>query len=51
MLESLFNKVAGLKTCEYCEIFKNTYDEERLWVATYNSRNEKTMTGPLEKIS
>ena len=41
VLESLFNKVAGLQacnketptqvfSCEYCEIFKNTYFEERL---------------------
>ena len=44
MLESLFNRVAGLKacnfikrdsdtatqvfSCEYCEIFKNTYSKE-----------------------
>ena len=46
VLESLFNKVAGLKACnfikrgsdtatqvffcEYCEIFKNTYSQENL---------------------
>ena len=29
-LESLFNKVTGLKACEYCEIFKTTYFEEYL---------------------
>ena len=39
MLESLFNKVADLKappqvfSCEYCEIFKNTYFEEHLRTA------------------
>ena len=38
MLESLFNKVAGLKafqmiSCEYCKIFKNTYFEEHLRMA------------------
>ena len=46
MLGSLFNKVAGLKACnfiketptqvvfcEYCEIFKNTYFEEHLQMA------------------
>ena len=44
-------KSAGLKTCEYRENFKNTYVEEHLWAATYDCRNEKTMTGPLEKIS
>ena len=36
VLESLFNEVATLLTrdsCEYCEIFKNTYFEERLWTA------------------
>ena len=27
---SLFNKVAGLFSCEICEIFKNTYLEEHL---------------------
>ena len=33
MLESLFNKVAGLKafSCEYCEIFKNSFFIEQLW--------------------
>ena len=25
MLESLFNNVAGLKACEYCEIFKTSW--------------------------
>ena len=43
MLESFFNNVAGLRlvtllkktptrviSCEYCEIFKNTYFEENL---------------------
>ena len=46
VLESLFNRVAGLKvcnfikrdsdtatqvfSCEYCEIFKSTYSEENL---------------------
>ena len=46
VLGSLFNKVAGLKACnfieetptqvvfcEYCEIFKNTYFEEHLQMA------------------
>ena len=45
MLESLFNKVAGLQpsnfikerlqvfSCEYCEIFKNTYFEKHLRTA------------------
>ena len=38
MLESLFTKVAGLRTtymffCEYCEIFKSTYFEEHLQTA------------------
>ena len=46
-MESLFNKVAGLKacnfikkdtstqlfSCEYCEIFKNTSFEEHLWTS------------------
>ena len=36
MLESVFNKVAGITTtqmffCEICEIFKNTYFEKYLW--------------------
>ena len=44
MLEPLFNKVAGLKaynfikkspqpkcSCEYCEIFKNSFFIEHLW--------------------
>ena len=36
LLECLFNKVEGLMaptqafSCEYCEIFKNTYVEEHL---------------------
>ena len=36
VLESFFNKVTDLQTptqvfsCEYCEIFKNTYFEEHL---------------------
>ena len=29
-LESLFDKVAGVFSCEYCEILKNTYFEKRL---------------------
>ena len=46
VLESLFNKVAGLKpynctkrgsnqvlSCEYCEIFENTYSEKHLQTA------------------
>ena len=28
MLESLFNKIAGLKACEYCKAFKNTFFTE-----------------------
>ena len=33
-LEFLFNKVGGqLFSCEYCEIFKNTYSEENLRTA------------------
>ena len=52
VLGSPFSKVAGLKTCdfikkrlqnrmfsgEYCEIFKNTYFKEHLWMATSESR-------------
>ena len=34
MLESLFNKVAGLKASEYCQVFKCTYFEENLRTAT-----------------
>ena len=53
MLESLFNKVAGLQTllkgfntgiyCEYCEILKNTYFEEdqRTAASNLNSDAEK----------
>ena len=50
MLESLFNKVTGLKTCnfvkkrlptpvfscEYCEIRKNTYFEEHMRTAAFD---------------
>ena len=31
MLESFFNKVAGLQVCEICKIFKNTFFTEHLW--------------------
>ena len=31
VLESLFNKVAGHKTWEYCEIFKKSFFIEHLW--------------------
>ena len=38
MLESLFNGFAGLKplvfSCEHCEIFKNTYFEEKFKILT-----------------
>ena len=41
-LKSLSNKVAGLKTfmfsCEYCEIFRNTYFEEHLQTAASEKR-------------
>ena len=30
---SLFNKAAGLNSCEYCKIFKSTYFEEHLRTA------------------
>ena len=37
VLESLFNKLKETPTqvvfCEYCEIFKNTYFEEKLQIA------------------
>ena len=49
MLESLFNKVAALRTpkqvfsCEYCEIFKNTFLRNTssgcFWINTGDTRN------------
>ena len=44
VLESVFNKVAGLETptqvlcCEYCEIFKNTFFEIQLLMAASSRR-------------
>ena len=35
MLESFFNKVAGLFSCEFCEIFTNAYFEEHLLTAAF----------------
>ena len=34
MLESFFNKVSLLFSCEYCEIFANAYFEEHLRTTT-----------------
>ena len=59
MLESLFNKVAGLQvcnfikketlaqvfSCEFCEIFKNTYFEEHLQTAASNSFFQEDVYG------
>ena len=52
VLESLFNKVAGLKAffCEYCEIFKNNYSEDHLPTAASGCKisqnlNESTCAG------
>ena len=47
MLESLFNKVAANRACnftnEICENFKNTYFEEHLPTdASINKRQQKT---------
>ena len=58
MLESFFNKVAGLQvyiiikkltptefSCEYCEIFKNTYFEKSLRTAASVSKESTKLTG------
>ena len=37
MLESLFNKFAGLAVCEYCKIFKNTFFYKILTVAAFET--------------
>ena len=46
MLESLFNKVAGLKetptqvySCEYYEIFKNSFFTEHVWWLLLGTEN------------
>ena len=36
VLEFLFNKVAGMKVCEYCAILKKSYFEEHLYIAVSN---------------
>ena len=58
MLESLLNKVKGLQnketptqvfSCEYCEIFKNTYFEEHLQTAASKGsiKNNSSVLIPL----
>ena len=41
MLESLFNKVLGNFSSEYCEIFKNSYSEENQQAAASAPENFK----------
>ena len=54
-MESLFNKVAGLKACNllkrdsntsvlFCEIFKNTYFEEHLRTTACRSHCEESFS-------
>ena len=54
MLESLFNKVAGLQaqqvfSCEYCEIFKDTYFEEHVHMAASNEYEKGYLMFSVEK--
>ena len=47
MLESLFNKVAGLQTCNF---FKNTYFEEHLQTAAFKPFTARFLQRPRENF-